>query len=333
MVIAGTSLDDILHTALERLLKAKIRTNSSRKEAREIIGVELRLRNPRARLSQTAKKGKAFSCLGELLWYLSGSNRLSRIKYYIGQRYDENSDDGKTVYGAYGPRLFKMDGSIDQTKSILKLLQTRPDTRRAVIQLFSAQDILKHHADIPCTCTLQFLLRKRRLSVVAHMRSNDAFLGLPHDVFAFTMLQEMFARSLGADIGEYVHFVGSLHLYDRDRNDAEEFLREGWQRTTPMPGMPPGDPWPSIRVLLRAEATIRSGRPFDERHSRLEPYWLDLVRLLKVFANYKRRNARAIERVRARMHSTIYNLYIDEKHDAATRQAANVKPVQGELTL
>ena len=137
MVITGASLDDILRTVFKRLLKARVRTNSSRGEAREIIGVELRLRNSRARLSQTAKKGKAFSCLGELLWYLSGSNRLSAIKHYI-ERYGENSDDGKTVYGAYGPRLFKMDGSINQTRSILKLLKNKPDSRRAVIQLFSA---------------------------------------------------------------------------------------------------------------------------------------------------------------------------------------------------
>ena len=176
-------------------------------------------------------------------------------------------------------------------------------------------------------------MRKRRLSVVAYMRSNDAFLGLPHDVFAFTMLQEMFARSLGAEVGDYVHFVGSLHLYDRNRNDAEEFLREGWQRTTPMPSMPLGDPWPSIRTLSKAEAAIRCGRPFDERRSKLEPYWLDLIRLLKVFSNYKRGNTRAIERIRARMCASVYNPYIDEKRDATIRQAASAKPVQGELKL
>jgi thymidylate synthase len=37
--------------------------------------------------------------------------------------------------------------------------------------------------------------------MVTTMRSNDAYLGLPHDVFCFTMLQEIIARSLGREIG------------------------------------------------------------------------------------------------------------------------------------
>ena len=59
------------------------------------------------------------------------------------------------------------------------------------------------------------------------MRSNDAFKGLPHDVFCFTMLQEIFARTLGVHVGVYKHAVGSLHLYDKDRQKANQYLKEG----------------------------------------------------------------------------------------------------------
>lgn len=45
------------------------------------------------------------------------------------------------------------------------------------------------------------------------MRSNDAYLGFPHDVFFFTMIQELVARSLGIRVGDYHHFA-TTHFAD-----------------------------------------------------------------------------------------------------------------------
>jgi thymidylate synthase len=47
----------------------------------EIAGVLLEISNPRARLSRTETRGRIFSALGELLWYLSGSNEVDFIAY------------------------------------------------------------------------------------------------------------------------------------------------------------------------------------------------------------------------------------------------------------
>src|SRR5450759_4353018 len=118
---------------------------------------------------------------------------------------------------------------IRQIDNVINLLKKKSESRQAVIQLFDASDIVEVHKDIPCTCTLQFLIRQRRLNMITNMRSNDAFLGLPHDIFAFTMLQEIIARTLGVEMGTYKHAVGSLHLYDKNRNSAQQFLDEGWQ--------------------------------------------------------------------------------------------------------
>ena len=38
-------------------------------------------------------------------------------------------------------------------------------------------------------------------TLVVHMRSNDVFMGFPHDVFAFTMIQEILANDLGVKLG------------------------------------------------------------------------------------------------------------------------------------
>ena len=49
------------------------------------------------------------------------------------------------------------------------------------------------------------------------------------------MIQEIVARSVGAEIGVYKHMVGSLHLYKKDREKAQQFLDEGFMGKHPMP--------------------------------------------------------------------------------------------------
>ena len=117
-----------------------------------------------------------------------------------------------------------------------------------------------------------------------NMRSNDAYWGLPHDVFTFTMLQEIIARTLGVELGTYKHAVGSLHLYDKQRQSAIRYMGEGWQPTEnmlQMPAMPLADPWLSIEILLKAEARIRQNNRIDVGGLKLDHYWKDLVAFFK----------------------------------------------------
>ena len=71
-----------------------------------------------------------------------------------------------------------------------------------MIQLFNAEDISSEHKEVPCTTTMQFFQRDGRLHMAATLRSNDAYKGVPHDVFCFTMLQEMIACQLGVELGD-----------------------------------------------------------------------------------------------------------------------------------
>jgi thymidylate synthase len=309
MHLKAETLDDLLRKVYRLLLRSPYRVRSSKGRNREVPGVLLELKTPTARLSRTETKGTVFSCLGETLWYLSGSDQLEPIAWYM-PLYRKSSDDKRTIYGAYGPRLRLMRGKVDQLAEIIKLLKKKPQTRQAVIQLFNAEDILKPRKDIPCTCTIQFLIRNKRLHVLTNMRSNDAFLGLPHDVFAFTFIQELIARSIGVQLGTYKHAVGSLHLYDKDRNSTQEFLREGWQSTIVMPKMPPGDPWKNLRKLIVAERRIHSGKRLSNFET-IPRYWRDLTHLLQIFANTGRKST--IRRLKSQMTSDVYNPYIEKR--------------------
>jgi thymidylate synthase len=285
MHISADTLDDLLRRLLPRLLAGGSRIAASRGRTTELTGVSLTLSNPRARLSRAENRRVFFSCLGEWLWYLAGSRALDFIEYYVS-RYRDESEDGRTVYGAYGPRLFRMRGQ-NQLVNVLSLLRDRPTSRRAVVQLFDAKDLASPHKEVPCTCTLQFMVRGGRLLLLTSMRSNDAYFGLAHDVFAFTMLQELMARSLELEVGQYHHSIGSLHLYDSHRRAATAYLREGWQETVSMPPMPHGDPWGAVKEVGRFEAALRTTGKGPSHRLKLDPYWMDLVRLLGVYRAFR----------------------------------------------
>lgn len=150
--------------------------------------------------------------VGELLWYLSGSNKLSAIKRY-SKAWENLSDDGETVNSAYGYRIANQF-DFNQWEYVKGLIKKDPNTRQAVIHIKDASD--KPTKDTPCTVSLQFLLRDGKLHLTTYMRSNDIWLGFPYDVFSFTCLQILMANELDVDIGEYTHIAGSLHLYTRN---------------------------------------------------------------------------------------------------------------------
>jgi len=281
MEFIGDSLDAILH-GLYRVLGSEGQHNvGSRGDTRELIGVALRVLKPRARLSISENRGKPFSALGELLWYLSGSDTLQFIEPYVS-RYKDDAVAG-ILEGAYGPRLLDLREGINQFDSIHQLLQERPGSRRAVIQLFNAEDIATAHKEIPCTTTMQFHMRNGVLHMSVTMRSNDAYWGLPHDVFCFTMIQEMMARRLGAEMGEYYQYVGSMHVYEKHLGQMNEYVAEGFQQTREMPPMSEGNPFDMVGRLLKIEGRLRAGEAIVAAEEIDDPYWADIVRLLQAF--------------------------------------------------
>src|ERR1700722_5822058 len=284
------TLDDILRDVINEIFKRGETIFPTKGEAREISGVLLEITNPLARLSRTETRGRIFSALGELCWYLAGSRRVEFIAYYI-KEYLKIGEECE-IHGAYCPRLFKWRG-VNQISNVINILRQKSNSRQAVIQLFDAHDVSERHEDVPCTCTLQFMQRDRKVYLIVNMRSNDVHWGLPHDVFCFTMLQEIIAKSLKVEVGTYKHFVGSLHLYVKHTNAAKGFLKEGFQRTSPvMPPMPTDDPWPSIGRLLKAESAIRNGEALDESQLEgVDAYWVDFVRLLQLYAIDKLKSA------------------------------------------
>lgn len=218
------TMDNMWRGALSSLLSQGAHHGSRGGGTVETLGFAARLVDPRhAWLWNPVRKLSAAYAGAELLWYLSGSDDASLVKSYAAS-YATFLDDGIHAYGAYGARW--KDGQ--QLRNAIRLLREQPNTRQCVITCWRPGDlqtaVAKGSKDMPCTLTLQLLLRDQRLHLIATMRSNDAWLGMPYDVWCFTRLQIMIAACIDADVGEYWHRVGSLHLYARDVDKAQQAL-------------------------------------------------------------------------------------------------------------
>jgi thymidylate synthase len=149
------------------------------------------------------------------------------------------------------------------------------------------------------------------------MRSNDAYWGLPHDVFCFTMLQEMMARRLGTTVGQYFHYAGSMHVYDEHLDGVRRYVDEGHHQTVEMPTMPEGDPFTQVDALLDAESKIRLGDDLKAADVFGEGYWADIVRVLQVF--WASGQMDRLDALKAEFTSPNYREYLEGRRTKAKR--------------
>lgn len=143
-------------------------------------------------------------------------------------------DKDGTVHGNYGGRVDA------QIIDVVDKLRADPKSRQAIIQIWDAGLDSQYRdpmpKDIPCTISIGFLVRDGGLQMSVTMRSNDAWLGTPYDVFQFRQLQRTIARQLGRPIGQYVHHAYSMHVYDRDLGAAKQLrVDPAWQPSGELP--------------------------------------------------------------------------------------------------
>lgn len=215
------SLDELWQGTLEYVLKfGKEHVGREGKKTKELLGPVLRLVNTNANLlTHVGRFASPIYAAGEFMWYMSGSADGQQIMWYAPSYHRFIEVDGK-AHGGYGERL--SEGS--QIARVLKLLAEKPETRQAILSIWRPSDLyhslLGDKRDIPCTISLQFLVRDGCLNCIATMRSNDLWLGVPYDIFCFSTLQNFMADQLGLIRGFYQHQPGSLHLYERNFDDA-----------------------------------------------------------------------------------------------------------------
>ena len=335
MIIEGRYIDEILRTLYSELSNSTDTFEASKGKGQDLLAPKIILKDPRARISATATRGRLISALAEFCWYMSGSAELDFIRFYI-PKYPPKDAIG-TIEEAYGPRLIgtgELRRTINQIERVTDRLSQKPDTRRAVVSILESSDLEPDRAEAPCTAVLQFIRRRERLHMVAMMRSNDAYLGFPHDVFCFTMIQELIARSLGIGVGEYHHFATSLHLYERDIPKTAIYLGEGYQNPTfAMPKMPSGSQDRNLRAFLEVENKIRNGLITRASQILLPVYWRDLSLVLLRHADAKmRRGSKVLEENFSEVSDSFYKSFFVRRPKVLPRSSSS-STSQGNLDL
>jgi thymidylate synthase len=265
---------------------------------KEIIAPTLVLRNPRARLlANTARKADYGFGVGEFFWYWEGKQDVESMLYY-NKRMGNFSDNGFTLNSAYGyrTRVKQFGGKIHPTSldnfgdgktqwvAARDELIRDNDSRRAVLMIGTPLDFVEgeNSKDVPCTLHLQFFIRNNRLILHTSMRSNDVFWGLTYDLFSFTLLQELMMLELqaqglpGLQLGEYIHTAGSLHIYDKHFEQAEQAVDEASStKFRPAAKMEPISHLELSR-LVSLEQSLRVGKvaQLDEAQFRSGVRWM-----------------------------------------------------------
>lgn len=251
MYIEGEGFSNIYKEVCKNLLENGEVVSPRHMPTTEIKGVIIKILNPRTRiLNKNVRKISLPFAIGEWLWCMSGRKDLEMIQYYAPS-YNKYSDNGIILNGAYGPRIKR------NLEKIINLLKSDCDTRRAVIPIYDKADVGLKSNDIPCTLTLQFMIRNNQLDMFTNMRSNDVYLGLPYDVFNFTMWQEYIASLLNINIGTYTHMVGSIHFYEKDRQKIIKASQAENIEENYMPEMPKDNIECQIKELIEIEDKLR----------------------------------------------------------------------------
>ena len=255
--IVANSSNDLQRELSLRLLELGAESEPRGMQTRELLGVSFELSNPRNRLTTLPeRKWSAALAVAELAWHLRGDTDVEALAFYTPRWRDFADSSGKVRGSCYGQRIFgKGLFRKSQWTNVKKLLQTDINSRRAVLNFRTDEDVSKPTNDLSCTNTLQFIVRENKLHAFTSMRSNDAIWGVPYDLFLFTTLQELMAVELGLDLGRYHHYAASMHVYERHYALAKRIASHEGEAA--LGSMPPISSASEVMEMAKEEESIR----------------------------------------------------------------------------
>lgn len=232
------SLDDLLHATYKEIIQNDKVVSGKRGSFKEIMNYSATLLNPRIRTSMSLDRKLVKSKFAEFSWYLTKESDLDFIKPYISLYEREEHKDNRII-GAYGPKIFgSINGNPSQFDRVVEQIIKRKDTKQAYLSISYNEDYIfrdEKYSSPPCTIGLHFFVREDRLNLTVYMRSNDAYYGLPHDLFCFTMLQELVSVKVNIPLGIYTHSATSMHIYEKHCQQIKNYLEEGLHEPIEMP--------------------------------------------------------------------------------------------------
>ena len=184
------------------------------RDTKAIFNVGFQIENPLDNLITDKNRDWSLTyAFAEWQWYLSADRSVYKLKELYGsvpKIWQNIADENGLVNSNYGAYWF----GNNQYDKVVDILKKDPESRRASLSRYTADNIDQYEKDTPCTYAINFTILNNKLNMTVMMRSNDIWYGFCNDQYCFSMLQKMVADRLSIDVGLYYHFVNNLHVYD-----------------------------------------------------------------------------------------------------------------------
>lgn len=221
----------------------------------------------------TTKKMAWRSCIKELLWFLKGDTTVKTLQEQGVKIWNANTtrefldkNDKKHIKegeigagygfqwrhfgGEYGSNL---PGGVDQIEYIINEIKTNPMSRRIYLSAWNPSQ-MDDMALPPCHVSCQFYIdnddngEPKHLSCHLYQRSVDCFLGLPFNIFSYTVLTYLLAKICNLHPKELIISTGDTHIY---KNHIEQ-VKLQIER----------EPYPSPQLILNSSIKTKKIEEF-----------------------------------------------------------------------
>jgi thymidylate synthase len=153
--------------------------------------------------------------------------KSSLISYYdeiLNGTLDWAVKEGKIHY-TYHERMFSYPPkAISQINYIINKLKQTSYTRRA--QAITWDPEIDMWVDSPpCLQRIWCVIREGKLVMHTTWRSRDIFRAMHMNILALTELQKLLAEKINVQVGGYLDYTNSAHIYEKSYNDVKHFMK------------------------------------------------------------------------------------------------------------
>jgi hypothetical protein len=228
-IISGNTLSNAVLRCYDTILEKGYDGDSRNGKTKTLYNVLAEIRNPRSRhLYLAERKSNIFQMIAETFWVMAGDDRLDPYLSFFLPRAKDYSDDGRTWFSAYGPRLYMFD----QLEGVLDTFHSDGrDTRRAYLSIQMPHtdaptvvaDTLNgcKPKDISCNQMVQFYVEGgKTFHTKVIQRSGDIIFGTGSiNPFEFSFLHELMFNEVKKqypeiELGSYIWDVTNMHMYE-----------------------------------------------------------------------------------------------------------------------
>ena len=165
------------------------------------------------------------SAIDEILWiWQKKSNNVNDLNSNIWNSWaDETGSIGKGYGYQLGVEYEFKQGKMDQVDNVLWLLKNTPCSRRIMTNIFNFSDLSEMGLE-PCAYSMTFNVMGDTLNGILNQRSQDTLTANNWNVVQYSALLMMFAQARGLKVGELVHVISDMHIYDKHISMIEELL-------------------------------------------------------------------------------------------------------------